>query len=96
MASYNELKSFDKEVAVCDPDAELVEPWGDSEKVNHEYGIYVINGEAKPVLEDYAAIILAVAHQEFKSWPTQKSENQVVFDVKSVLDKSKVDGRSDL
>lgn len=83
---YQELKSFDMDVCVYDP-------WADPAEVKHEYGIDVINGGAKPVLEDYAAIILAVAHHEFKSWPIQKSENQVVFDVKSVLEKEKVDAR---
>ncbi len=83
---YNELKSFDMDVCVYDP-------WADPAEVMHEYGIEVINGGSKPVLEDYAAIILAVAHQEFKSWPIQKSANQVVFDVKSVLEKDKVDAR---
>jgi UDP-N-acetyl-D-galactosamine dehydrogenase len=83
---YHELKSFDIDVCVYDP-------WADAAEVRHEYGIEVINGGAKPVLEDYSAIILAVAHQEFKSWPIQKSANQVVFDVKSVLKKEKVDAR---
>lgn len=83
---YNELKSYDMEVCVYDP-------WADPAEVKHEYGIDVINGGAMPVLEDYAAIILAVAHQEFKSWPIKKSANQVVFDVKSVLEKEKVDAR---
>jgi UDP-N-acetyl-D-glucosamine/UDP-N-acetyl-D-galactosamine dehydrogenase len=44
-------------------------------------------------LSDYSAIILAVAHKEFKNWPIKKSDNQVVFDVKSVLDKNLVDAR---
>lgn len=83
---FNELKSFDMDVCVYDP-------WADPAEVKHEYGIEVINGGAKPVLADYAAIILAVAHKEFKSWPIQKSDSQVVFDVKSVLDKEKVDAR---
>lgn len=80
-------------VSGVEPDAELVEAWADAAEVRHEYGIEVINGGSKPVLEDYSAIILAVAHKEFKSWPIQKSANQVVFDVKSVLAKEKVDGR---
>ena len=83
---YHELKSFDIDVCVYDP-------WADAAEVRHEYGIEVINGGAKPVLEDYSAIILAVAHQEFKSWHVEKSESQVVFDVKSVLPKEKVDAR---
>jgi UDP-N-acetyl-D-galactosamine dehydrogenase len=83
---YNELKSFDIDVCVYDP-------WADAAEVKHEYGIEIISGGAKPFLEDYSAIILSVAHQEFKSWPIQKSANQVVFDVKSVLTKEKVDAR---
>jgi UDP-N-acetyl-D-glucosamine/UDP-N-acetyl-D-galactosamine dehydrogenase len=83
---YNELRSFDMEVCVYDP-------WADPAEVRHEYGIDIINGGNKPELEDYSAIILAVAHKEFKNWPIKKSDNQVVFDVKSVLDKNLVDAR---
>ncbi|MDI1323212.1 MAG: nucleotide sugar dehydrogenase [Algoriphagus sp.] len=83
---YNELMSFDMEVDVYDS-------WADSAEVMHEYGVEVINGGTKPNLEDYSAIILAVAHQEFKSWSIKKSANQVVFDVKSVLEKERVDAR---
>jgi UDP-N-acetyl-D-mannosaminuronate dehydrogenase len=83
---YQELQSFDMDVCVYDP-------WADPKEVLHEYGIQIINGGNKPNLEDYSAIILAVAHDEFKLWPIQKSENQVVFDVKSVLEKDNVDAR---
>jgi UDP-N-acetyl-D-glucosamine/UDP-N-acetyl-D-galactosamine dehydrogenase len=83
---YNELKSYDMEVCVYDP-------WADASEVKHEYNIDIINGGAKPNLEDYSAIILAVAHKEFKSWPIQKSENQVVFDVKCVLSKDLVNAK---
>jgi UDP-N-acetyl-D-galactosamine dehydrogenase len=44
-------------------------------------------------LDDYAAIILAVAHQEFKQLHFVKSEKQVIFDIKGVLPKEKVDAR---
>ncbi|GMQ23414.1 nucleotide sugar dehydrogenase [Algoriphagus sp. oki45] len=83
---YRELKSFDMEVDVYDP-------WADPEEVKQEYGLEIINGKTKENLDQYSAIILAVAHKEFRSWPIQKSENQVVFDVKSVLEKNKVDAR---
>jgi UDP-N-acetyl-D-glucosamine/UDP-N-acetyl-D-galactosamine dehydrogenase len=83
---YNELGSFDMDVCVYDP-------WADTAEVKHEYGIEIINGGAKPILEDYSAIILAVGHQEFKTWDIQKSANQVVFDVKGVLCKDLVDAR---
>ncbi|KPQ13966.1 MAG: UDP-N-acetyl-D-galactosamine dehydrogenase [Algoriphagus marincola HL-49] len=83
---YQELKSFDMDVDIYDP-------WADPAEVMHEYGLEIINGKTKENLDQYSAIILAVAHKEFKSWPLMKSENQVVFDVKSVLEKEKVDAR---
>ncbi len=83
---YQELQSFDMDVCVYDP-------WAHPNEVLHEYGIQIINGGNKPNLEDYSAIILAVAHDEFRVWPIQKSENQVVFDVKGVLGKKFVDAR---
>ena len=83
---YNELKSFDMDVDVYDP-------WADPREVMHEYGINIFNQENKPSLSDYSAIILAVAHKEFLPMEIQKSVNQVVFDVKGILEKSKVDAR---
>ncbi|WP_075352552.1 nucleotide sugar dehydrogenase [Algoriphagus marinus] len=83
---YRELQSFDMDVCVYDP-------WADVAEVMHEYGIEIINGGAKPILEDYSAIILAVGHKEFKSWNIQKSDQQVVFDVKGLLSKELVDSR---
>ena len=83
---YNELKSFDIDVCVYDP-------WADSAEVKHEYGIEIISGGSKPALEDYSAVILAVGHKEFKIWDIKKSDTQVVYDVKSVLNKELVDAR---
>jgi UDP-N-acetyl-D-galactosamine dehydrogenase len=83
---YNELKSFDMEVDVYDP-------WADSKEVLHEYGINIFSQVNKPNLQDYSAIILAVAHKEFLPLEIQKSENQIVYDVKGILDKTKVDAR---
>ncbi|WP_111672226.1 nucleotide sugar dehydrogenase [Algoriphagus litoralis] len=83
---YNELKSFDMDVDVYDP-------WADAAEVKHEYDIDIINGGSKPNLSDYSAIILAVGHQEFKSWDIRKSDSKVVYDVKSVLNKELVDSR---
>ena len=56
--------------------------WADAEEVKHEYRIDMINGGAKPVMENYSAIILAVGHQEFKSWDIRKSDQQDDFGVK--------------
>jgi UDP-N-acetyl-D-galactosamine dehydrogenase len=83
---YHELKSFDIDVDVYDP-------WADPGEVRHEYGVDIINGGNKPNLNEYSAIILAVAHKEFKNWQVQKSQHQVIFDVKSIISKELVDGR---
>jgi UDP-N-acetyl-D-galactosamine dehydrogenase len=83
---YNELKSFDMDVDVYDP-------WADAKEVQHEYGIHISSKGDEPNLEKYSAIILAVAHKEFRPLSIQKTKNQVVFDVKGILDKSKVDSR---
>ncbi|WP_439483853.1 nucleotide sugar dehydrogenase [Cyclobacterium plantarum] len=83
---FQELRSFDMDVDVYDP-------WASPEEVAHEYGVQIIGGEDCPNIEDYSAIILAVAHQKFKKLPIQKHKDLVVFDVKAVLDKDKVDAR---
>lgn len=83
---YDELKSFDIDVEVSDP-------WANPAEVLHEYGISVLNGNAQENLNQYSAIILAVAHQEYKDWGLSKSDKQVLFDVKGVLPKEKVDAR---
>lgn len=83
---YHELKSYD---AVVD----VFNPWADSEDVKKEYDIDLVNGTDIPDLDDYSAIILAVAHEKFRNLPIKKSDSCVVFDVKSFLDKQKVDKR---
>jgi UDP-N-acetyl-D-galactosamine dehydrogenase len=83
---YRELKSFDVEVDVFDP-------WADAAEVMHEYGIQMVNSDTANMLSQYSAIILAVAHKQFKTWNLLKSKNQVIFDVKSQLPKESVDAR---
>jgi UDP-N-acetyl-D-glucosamine/UDP-N-acetyl-D-galactosamine dehydrogenase len=83
---YKELLSFDIDVDVYDP-------WASEEEVMHEYGVSIINRGNKPALEGYSAVILAVAHKEFLSWPLEKTNKQVVYDVKGLLPKDKVDAR---
>lgn len=79
-----ELLSFGIEVDVYDPQA-------DKEEVAHEYGISLVNNPSS----SYDAIILAVAHKEFKEiQPRQLTNSQgIVFDIKAFWDKSQVDAR---
>ena len=79
-----ELKSFGLQVDIFDPHA-------DPEEVKEEYDIELITNVAKK----YEAAVLAVSHHDFKTFPLQKYllEPSVLYDVKGLLDKSKVDGR---
>jgi len=81
---YQELKSFDMHVDIYDP-------WANPSEVRHEYNVAISN--ALPELSSYAAIILAVAHKDFKKLQITKSNEQVVFDVKGFLPKNNVDAR---
>ncbi|MCE2708081.1 MAG: nucleotide sugar dehydrogenase [Bacteroidota bacterium] len=83
---YHELRTFDMKVEVYDP-------WANSEEVKAEYGISILGGEKLPKLEDYTAIVLAVAHSQFSSLPISKNSSQVIYDVKGFLDKEMVDAR---
>ena len=81
---YHELRDFGMEVDVYDP-------WANAVEVKHEHGIDLVSelGSA------YDAIVLTVAHQEFLNLPfaTLKQADGIIFDIKSVLDKSLVDAR---
>jgi len=83
---YRELRDFGLAVDVYDP-------WAAPEQVQHEYGV--------PLLENldgrrYDGIIVAVAHREFLDLPIgnyRKDDTSVIFDIKSIYDKSQVDLR---
>jgi UDP-N-acetyl-D-galactosamine dehydrogenase len=44
-------------------------------------------------MNNYNAIVLAVAHNEFKNLDIKTDDKKVVYDIKSILDKENVDGR---
>ncbi|MCW3462084.1 nucleotide sugar dehydrogenase [Chitinophaga nivalis] len=82
---YKELCQFGMNVDVYDVHA-------DAKEVAHEYGIQLIS----EITVAYDAIILAVAHNEFINldYSTLKNgHNTILFDTKSVLDRSIVDAR---
>ena len=79
-----ELEIFGMKVSVFDPYASMTE-------VEKEFGIKLISE-----LIDYDLIILAVAHDKFLNINIdrlKKRDGAVVFDLKSFLDKKKVDAR---
>lgn len=81
---YKELVDFGMEVDVYDP-------WANAKEVKHEHGISLVSelGQA------YDAIVLTVAHREFLdlAFGELKAKDGVLFDIKSILDKSIVDAR---
>lgn len=73
-------------------DVEVYDPWADSSEVQHEYGLSLID-HSKLNIQNYDAVVLAVAHKEFEELDLDMSDQQVLFDIKSLLDPAKVDGR---
>ncbi|MHA8107056.1 nucleotide sugar dehydrogenase [Aquirufa sp. 5-AUSEE-100C1] len=81
---YKELVDFGMDVDVYDP-------WANAKEVAHEHGIDLVSSLGK----GYDAIVLTVAHREFLdlAYGKLKAKDGVIFDIKSVLDKSTVDAR---
>ena len=82
------LESFNCNVHVYDP-------WIDKDEAKKEFNINLLE---EPQREKYDAIILAVAHDEFKKLSVEEIKayglnNHVLYDIKYLLDKSEVDGR---
>lgn len=82
-----ELQSYHVNVDVYDP-------WASTEEVKHEYNLD-LKSSMDDLQSNYDAIILAVSHNEFLelSIDNLKSDNCVVFDVKSLLPINSVDAR---
>lgn len=84
----NELKAFGCQTDVYDPHAI-------PEEVEHEYKIKPVGHAVLKKLSDYTAVVLAVAHSEFKeiNWQQLSPEKHVIYDVKGLLPLAMVDGR---
>ncbi len=80
----NELNQFDLKVDVFDPHVDEIQ-------VMHEYNIKIVKE-----LKQYDAVVLAVSHNEFLTLDFQslkKSNSSVIYDIKSVLDRSQITSR---
>jgi UDP-N-acetyl-D-galactosamine dehydrogenase len=83
------LRGYNAQVDVYDP-------WIDVQEAEHEYGLQCL--KKTPAKAQYAAIILAVGHQQFvelgesgiKAWG---QPGVVLYDVKSILPMGAADGR---
>jgi UDP-N-acetyl-D-galactosamine dehydrogenase len=85
------IASLAKVNAVVD----VYDPWVDADEAKHEYGIYPI---AEPAAGSYDAIIIAVAHEQFKALGAAGiralgKTDSIIFDVKYGLPRDAVDGR---
>lgn len=86
---YHTLSEYTGNITVYDP-------WADAACVKHEYGIDVTSGDIKKLSDKFDAVILGVAHKEFKDLDVRallKDDKGVVYDVKGVLDRNAIDGR---
>ena len=86
---YHTLAEYTKNITIYDP-------WANADKVMHEYGVILNNGEMNILFYQFDAVILAVAHNEFNSINIRRflaTNNGVVYDVKGVLNKEWIDGR---
>lgn len=85
-----------KELAEYNVKADVFDPWIDVAEAEHEYGITPI---VQPEAGAYDAIIIAVAHRQFKALGAEgvrafgKPNNHVLYDLKYVLDANQSDLR---
>ncbi|EXB72348.1 Vi polysaccharide biosynthesis UDP-N-acetylglucosamine C-6 dehydrogenase TviB [Acinetobacter sp. 230853] len=78
-----------------DLDLDIYDPWVNIEEAKHEYGLTPITHLQE---HHYDAVILAVAHDEFKSMSINEfkalsKENYVLYDLKYILDAQESDLR---
>jgi UDP-N-acetyl-D-galactosamine dehydrogenase len=72
-------------------EVEVYDPWADPDLVKEEYGIELIKDYKT---SHYNAVVLAVAHSDFINFDFNQCNNHtVVFDIKALWPKDKVDGR---
>lgn len=85
---YHTLAEYTSDIVIYDP-------WADTGKVNREYSVPVINDKNYLSPSTYDAVILAVAHDEFKTLPIRSliKEQGILYDVKGVLPKQLIDSR---
>jgi len=86
------VKEFESYGAAVD----IYDPWADAAEAKAEYGLTLL--PETPIPGSYDAVVLAVAHDEFKVHGSQgvrawTNGRAVLYDIKGVLPKDEVDGR---
>ena len=75
-----ELEEFGCDVSVSDP-------WANKAEVKHEYAITLLSNLSIDFAE-YEGIVMSVAHDEFKSLDLSELDDTIIYDIKSILNKS--------
>ncbi len=83
---YREMCEFGANVDIYDP-------WASATEVAEEYGVKIMS--ELDTNKKYDAVLLAVAHDEFKDFDFERhyKAGAVIFDTKAVVDRRWVDGR---
>jgi UDP-N-acetyl-D-galactosamine dehydrogenase len=84
-----------KQFKIFNCNVDVYDPWVNKNQALKEYNIQLID---KPIKSKYDAIIIAVAHNEFKSLTEEQirtygKDNHVLYDIKYLLKTSESDGR---
>ena len=81
------MQEFGCEVDICDP-------WAEPEEIAREYGLRS-HKDIAHLTKDYDAVVLAVAHAEFRRFPVREhgKATAIVYDIKGVLPREAVDAR---
>ena len=82
-----------KELSEFGCNIDVYDPWADIQEVKEEYNIDLIKTQNDLVLDEYQAIILAVAHKEFTKLSLKETKQHVVYDIKSFLNPEIIDGK---
>lgn len=74
---------------------DVYDPWVDAAESQHEYGIKPVTA---PADGKYDAIVLAVAHKQFREMGIEQirrfgRRDCILYDIKSILPKDQIDGR---
>lgn len=84
-----------KELHAYGADVTIFDPWASPVAVMHEYGVKTYNQYDEVSNMQYDAIIMAVAHDQFKeiNYKDLRKSNAVVYDIKSFVPLEHVDAR---
>lgn len=87
---YSTLREYTQTITIYDP-------WANADNVRKEYHIDLCKSQIEDLKGKFDAVILCVAHDQFKSQNIRSflkdTSLGVVYDVKGVLDKEQIDGR---